>query len=142
MIQCRFVGIARDGIDSQEKILARILVIEDEDLVRFTLRDSLESAGHEVVEAKNGQEGLDALGQEPFDLVITDIIMPVKEGVETTIEIRRSFPTVKVIAISGGGRMRDMRYLQMAKDYGAACILQKPFQNEDLFKAIRGCLGN
>ena len=95
--------------------MARILIIEDEELVRFSLADTILLAGHEVLEARNGQEGLKVLDEEPVEIVITDIIMPVMEGVQTTIEIRRSHPTLKIIAISGGGRAKKHAVSQPGK---------------------------
>ncbi len=120
--------------------MARILIIEDEELVRFSLADTILLAGHEVLEARNGQEGLKVLDEEKIDIVITDIIMPVMEGVQTTIEIRRSHPSLKIIAISGGGRAKNMQYLNLAKHYGADFILKKPFSNEELIRSINKCI--
>ena len=86
--------------------MARILVIEDEELSRYTVRQILDRAGHEVEEAENGAEGLDRLGAGTFDLVITDIFMPVMEGIETIREIKRLYPDQKILAMSGGGGTR------------------------------------
>lgn len=119
--------------------MARILVMDDEELARFTLREILEGAGHEVAEARDGEEGLLLLRQAAFDLVVTDIIMPRKEGVETVIELKRDHPQVKVIAISGGGRTRNLDFLKLAKEYGADRVLAKPFSESDLLEAVRGC---
>lgn len=120
--------------------MARILVIEDEALVRFALCDTISGLGHEIIEATNGSEGMDVLNKEPVDIVITDIIMPVKEGIETTIEIRRAFPSIKIIAISGGGRAKNMQYLNIAQQYGAHYILKKPFKNKELTSILDECL--
>jgi len=120
--------------------MARILVIDDEQLARFTIREILEAAGHEVVEAKNGAQGLAFQKAQPCDLVITDIIMPEKEGIETIIEMRRDFPKLPIIGISGGGRTRNMDFLKIAKQYGANVVLAKPFSEEDLLKALKSSL--
>ncbi len=120
--------------------MARILVVDDEELARFTIREILESAGHQVDEAGDGRQALDALAQVPFDLVVTDIIMPEKDGVSATIEIRQGYPDIKIIAVSGGGRTRNLDFLEMAKQYGADRILAKPFAEEELLEAVEGCL--
>jgi CheY-like chemotaxis protein len=120
--------------------MARILVIDDEELARFTMREILESAGHAVEEAKNGAQGISLQRSQPFDVVITDIIMPEKEGVQTIIELRQDFPTLPIIAISGGGRTRNLDFLRIAEQYGARKILPKPFSEEDLLDAVGGCL--
>src|SRR5688572_234064 len=84
--------------------MQRILVIDDDEQVRALLYEILDRAGFKVVEATNGVEGLKLYRAQPADLVITDLIMPEKEGVETILELRREFPDVRVVAISGGGR--------------------------------------
>jgi YesN/AraC family two-component response regulator len=120
--------------------MAHILVIDDEDLVRHTLREMLESAGHRVSEAENGNEGLRRFTEAPADLVITDIIMPEKEGVETIQILLRQHPGLKVIAISGGGRTGNFDYLALAKKLGANRILKKPFRKSELLEAVDACL--
>lgn len=120
--------------------MARILVIDDEQLARFTIREILESAGHEVVEAKNGVEGISLQKSRSFDLVITDIIMPEKEGVETVMELLRDSPALPIIAISGGGRTRNLDFLKIAEQRGAKKILPKPFSEEELLDAVKTCL--
>lgn len=120
--------------------MARILVIDDEQLARFTMREILESAGHGVVEAKNGAEGIAFQRAHPFDVIITDIIMPEKEGVQTIIELRRDFPTLPIVAVSGGGRMRNLDFLKVAEQYGAKKILSKPFSVDELLTVVEACL--
>jgi CheY-like chemotaxis protein len=105
------------------------------------MREILESAGHEVVEAKNGAQGISFQRAQPFDLVVTDIIMPEKEGVETIIELKRDFPDLPIVAISGGGRTRNLDFLKIAAQYGATRILAKPFSEEELVEAVEGSLG-
>ncbi|WP_413203572.1 response regulator [Rhodospirillum sp. A1_3_36] len=114
----------------------RILVIDDEDLARFTLREMLVSLGHEVLEARDGREGLARLGPGGVDLVVTDILMPNMDGVEFVMTARKDWPNLKVIAISGGGRTRNLDFLELAKDYGAAATLSKPFNKADLLSAL------
>jgi len=99
--------------------MARILVVDDEDLVRLTLRQMLEAGGHEVIEAANGKQGVALEAENPVDLVVTDIIMPEQEGIETIVQLRRKNPSLKIIAISGGGRMKNMDFLKIAANVGA-----------------------
>lgn len=120
--------------------MAAILIIDDEELVRYSLRKLLDPLGHEITEAENGAEGLAMVRERPFDLVITDIIMPEKEGLETVTELHRSHPDLDVIVISGGGRTGNKDYLRMAKGLGAKHALMKPFRAETLIEAVDDCL--
>lgn len=114
-----------------------ILIIDDDNQVRGMLRQTLERAGYDVLDAPNGKEGIKLYRQDPADLVITDLIMPEKEGIETIIELRRDFPAVKIIAISGGGRNDPEEYLHMAKTLGAQRTFTKPFERKELLEAVR-----
>ncbi|RMF90686.1 MAG: response regulator [Nitrospinota bacterium] len=120
--------------------MKRILVIDDEAPVRRMLRQTLEYAGYTVVEAEDGKEGLKQYRAEPADLVITDILMPEKEGLETIRELRREFPETKIIAISGGGRSGVLDFLNVAEKLGAHRTFHKPFSLQDLLTAIRELL--
>jgi YesN/AraC family two-component response regulator len=120
--------------------MAKIVVIDDEELVVATLKEILIRAGHQVFTARDGAQGLDLQRQMQAHLVITDIIMPQKEGLETIATLRHEFPATKVIAISGGGRTRNLDFLQLAQDYGADRILAKPFLPADLVEAVTACL--
>lgn len=120
--------------------MARILVVDDEDLVRMTLRQMLEAHGHEVMEAANGRDGLALFASDPADLVVTDIIMPEQEGIETIVQLRRQNPRLKIIAISGGGRTKNMDFLKIASHVGADAILSKPFSTRELLDTVRRCL--
>ncbi len=113
--------------------MRRILVIDDEDQIRAMLRQALESSGHEVLEANNGEEGVRIYQKQPADLVITDILMPEKEGLESIRELRGLDPAVRVIAISGGGRFHTMDVLGLARMLGARRTFWKPF---DLAKVV------
>lgn len=123
--------------------MAKILVIDDEDLIRRTMRQSLENAGHTVIDAANGREGITRFDAEGADLVITDIIMPEQEGVETIIQLRRAHPDLPIIAVSGGGRLGIVDYLGLARRFGATQVLQKPFSQKELVgvvgEVIAGC---
>ena len=116
--------------------MGRILIIEDDAQIRKMLRRVLEDAGYEVEEAPDGLEGIELYRKKPADLVITDIVMPEKEGLETIIELRREFQDVKIIAISGGGRIRPEPYLQVAEGFGVEHVFTKPFDIRDLLAAV------
>ena len=116
--------------------MAQILLIDDDDAVREALRMTLTHLGHEVTTARNGEEGLDLFTKTKPDLLITDIVMPVKEGIEVLLELRSRKAPVKIIAISGGGRMNAKQYLAMAKLLGVAQVLEKPFTREALMQAL------
>ncbi|MDY6987587.1 MAG: response regulator [Thermodesulfobacteriota bacterium] len=130
----------RQVLDSQEEKAehptARILVIDDDIGIRAMLRRLLEGAGYDVAEASDGRQGIRLYRQDPADLVITDLIMPEKEGLETIRELRRDFPHVKILAISGGGRVSPDEYLHMAKSFGAKRTLAKPFDPKELLEVV------
>lgn len=119
--------------------MARILLIDDEATVRATLRDMLEEAGHEVLEAGDGDEGLAVLDANTADAVITDLIMPQKEGIETIREVRARFPTMKILAISGGSA-GHMDYLEFAQKLGADKVMSKPLDFDELAQAVSALL--
>jgi CheY-like chemotaxis protein len=116
--------------------MPRILVVEDDVPFREMLRKILERAGYEVQEAQNGHVALELYRQQPSDLIITDLVMPEKEGIETILEFRRLNSAVKIIAISGGGRMNPAVNLAMAQKLGANRTLAKPFAPQELLDAI------
>jgi DNA-binding response OmpR family regulator len=120
----------------------KILVIDDEKNVRATICENLEMCGYEVVQATDGENGLDLIDPEnPPQLVITDIIMPRKEGLETIMHLRKMYPTMKVIAISGGGRTRTMDFLALAEKLGADAILPKPIDLDELEQTVKSLSG-
>ena len=123
-------------------LAVRILVIDDEELVRLTLRQTLEKAGYEVAEAQDGKEGLEIQNEVPVDLVITDIIMPEMDGMEMIHALRQKHPDVKVIAISGGGRAGTAGYLNLAKKIGAHHVLPKPFDRQELLQLVKTTLAS
>ncbi|HEX7775432.1 MAG TPA: response regulator [Parvibaculum sp.] len=122
--------------------MATVLVIEDEPLVRDTIKLSLETGGYEVVIASNGREGVSWLARQPVDVVVTDLIMPEQEGLETIRIIRRDFPRLKIIAMSGGGRHVGTDFLQAASLMGADFALQKPFAMSKLKQYVADCLAS
>lgn len=119
--------------------MARILLIEDEEGVRGTVRLILESDGHTVREAGDGVQGVALFEGQPFDLVITDLYMPGKEGIETIQDIRASSRAVPILAISGGGWMQGDALVD-ARLLGAAATLTKPFSAGDLRRAVSDLL--
>jgi CheY-like chemotaxis protein len=121
--------------------LAKILIIDDEDLVRFALRQVLEDVGYSVEEAEDGEKGLDRLANSNgVDLVITDIVMPNKEGVETIAEIKDAHPDLPVLAVSGGGRVGKVDYLGNSREAGASDTLRKPFTDAALLAKVAALL--
>lgn len=113
-----------------------ICIVEDNQLVRRYVSASLEDAGHRIVEAGNGDEALRAIEIQPPDLVITDIIMPDKEGIELIAEIRKRQPSTRIIAMSGGGAIDSGTYLDIADAAGANAYLQKPFLGRELIDTV------
>ena len=118
----------------------RILVIDDESQIRAMLRQLLDSQGYEVLTAINGKEGVLKYRNHPFDLVITDIIMPEKEGIEMIMELKQEFPEIKIIAMSGGGRAAPEGYLTIAKKVGAIQTFNKPVDQAHLLRTIEDVL--
>jgi CheY-like chemotaxis protein len=131
--------------------MQRILIVDDERDVRDSVKCVLDDAGYVVLTADNAAEALDQLGRTPMDLVITDIIMPKINGVQAIQSIRRAFPLVRIVAISGGGNfgvagyqptaIATNAYLKSAEEAGAHLVLTKPFEAEDLLEAVEKVLG-
>ncbi len=120
--------------------MARILIIDDEPQIRSMLRLMLERDGYEVVEAPDGIEGIRAYRQRPADLIITDLIMPNKDGIGMIIELQKEFPDVRIIAMSGGGLNKPEGYLKGAKKLGAAYTLTKPIDREKMLRAVKNTI--
>jgi CheY-like chemotaxis protein len=116
---------------------ARIILADDDELCRAMLGELLTEAGYEVLPAANGNEALLLCEKQGVAVAILDLVMPEKEGLETIREMRRRFPHIKTIAISGS----DSAYLEGARHLGAASALAKPFANADLLKALDNALG-
>jgi len=119
---------------------ATILLIDDEIELRATVSRLLQRAGYEVVTAANGAEALRTARFVRANLVITDILMPEKEGLETIAELRREFPELPVIAVSGGGIVDPSSYLALAMKLGADRALEKPFVFQQLLATVRELL--
>ena len=116
--------------------MTQILIIDDEPNMRSMLRRMLHQAGHQVSEAGNGTEGIDLYERDPPDLIITDILMPEKEGIETIMALHRADPDLPIIAISGGGRSGGTDFLCSAEKLGARHTLSKPFRGDQLLSAV------
>lgn len=121
--------------------MSHILLVDDHAEFLAVQKEILEDAGHTVVTASDGHRALVAVKAGGIDLVITDIIMPRKEGIETIVELRTHYPLLKVIAMSGGGRVGAMSYLEIAEKLGALHTLEKPFNATALLAAVKTVLG-
>jgi len=120
--------------------VARILVIDDQEPIRRVVRRALEQDGHEVFDASDGEIGMEILESQSFDIVITDIFMPGQDGIVTLRQIRKRFPTVKVIVISGGDSSGMLDLRQDAELLGAIKSLQKPFNAGEIIDVVRDVL--
>lgn len=123
--------------------MAKILIIDDDDFTRELLVKLLTRNGYEVATAADGKLGVTMFEADPADLVITDIVMPEKDGIETITDLRRRNPDLKIIAMSGGDRRPadvSRNYLHSAKLIGANRSLQKPFENDEILAAVRELL--
>lgn len=118
------------------RTMGHILLVDDNTELLAIQRQVLIDAGHTVVTAKNGVHALREASEQAFDLVITDIIMPEKEGIEIIFTLRRAKPGLRIIAMSGGGVVGAESYLDIAKAFGAALTLEKPFNNQALLAAV------
>ncbi len=118
-----------------------ILLVDDDEQFRVMLSEALTGEGFLVREASDGAQGLKHYAERPTDLVITDLVMPEKEGLEMIVEIKQLHSEVKIIAMSGGGRGGAQNYLKMAKAFGAQLVLAKPFSHREILEAISQVLG-
>lgn len=120
--------------------MSRILVIDDDQVLRRAILTTFKKMGHVVFEACDGRDGLQAYENEPVDLVITDLIMPEMEGLETIRALKSLRSDLPIIAMSGGGRGMPENYLSIALKFGADLILAKPFDFATLCSAVTGLL--
>ncbi len=120
--------------------MARVLVIDDEEQVRTLIREVLEGAGHEVMEAGNGREAMKLYEANPTNVVITDLVMPEQDGLETIRELRRRFPAVKIIAVSGAQQKLNLDLLYVAEKLGALRTMEKPFDIRKLVALVEELL--
>ena len=117
-----------------------VLIIEDDDIMLRALGHAFQRAGSRVVVARDGDQGLTRFLERTPDLVITDILMPNREGVETILAMKAKAPGVRILAISGGGRLGAEEILGLASRLGADAVLPKPFRAADILAAARGLL--
>ena len=124
-------------------MMPSVLVVDDEDQLRQLIREILEQAGYQVTEARDGKEAVLQYRLAPADVVIMDILMPEQDGLETTSTLRREFPDVKIIAITGSSEMIGiLSFLDVAKMLGAHRALQKPFEMQTLLDTVQAELQN
>ena len=124
---------------AEDPIMATVLIIDDEPEMRRVLTRFL-SRKYRVVVAKNGHEGMRALLEHKPDIVVTDILMPEKEGIETIRDIQEQAPGTKIIAMSGGGLSHNLMFLDIARAFGADAVLAKPFGRATLMEAVERLL--
>ncbi|HEY1847869.1 MAG TPA: response regulator [Opitutaceae bacterium] len=117
-----------------------ILIVDDEPGIRELLSLMLEGAGHTVASAEDGLQAPKILASKPIDVVITDLLMPERDGLEFITEVRKKYPKVKIIAMSGGGHIARDSYLRIAKNFGAHVLLEKPFSQSGVLGAIEAVL--
>ncbi|NQV55640.1 MAG: response regulator [Rhodospirillales bacterium] len=120
--------------------MPRVLVIDDDKEIRTIFQNMLRELGFDVAVAANGLKGLEKQRALPADILITDILMPEQDGIETIIEFSKEFPDTKIVAMSGGGRTRNMDFLDLAKQLGADAILAKPFTFKQLIETLESIL--
>jgi CheY-like chemotaxis protein len=121
--------------------MASILVADDQEKIRQMLKSLFEQYGHEVTLAANGREALQRFKTMAIDLVVTDILMPDMEGIETIRELKKINPSIKIVAMSGGGTVGASEYLRMAGMFGARRTIEKPFDVVEMLNAVKACLG-
>lgn len=117
-----------------------ILVIDDDEAVRDSIAEMLTTAGYDVLQAADGFAGLALFEKRHPDLILTDIVMPGSEGIEIILRIRETSPATRIIAMSGGGRLKGEFYLDLARRIGADETIDKPFSSEALMAAVTRCL--
>ncbi len=120
--------------------MASILVVDDEEPIRFAFRLVLEDAGYSVDEAEDGVKALKALAARDYNLLITDIVMPNRDGIETILHLKQEKPDLPIIAISGGGKLGSETYLEMASMFNAEASLSKPVTSMELLAAVKRVL--
>ncbi len=122
--------------------MARVLVVDDEELMREAVRFALEQDGHEILEAENGQMALRLFEEKHPDVLITDLIMPQKEGIETIRVLRKRHPGAKILALSGRGGITLNANLERARQVGADAALLKPCNSDEIREAVRSLISN
>ncbi|MCP4599455.1 MAG: response regulator [Proteobacteria bacterium] len=121
--------------------MERILVVDDDNLIRRNLRSNLQDAGYDVEEAPNGKWAIEIHRQNPVDIIITDIVMPEKGGIQMLSELRQEFPDLKIIVMSGGGLLPPQDHLDVAQSFGAVKTFVKPVSFKSILDAVRELSG-
>ena len=124
------------GLRAESVSMASVLVIDDEPVIRDLIKDLFEAEGHQVSTAENGHVGFEVFQELRPDVVIVDLFMPEKEGLETIQEIARLSPTTRIIAISGGGQF-GIDLLEAAQGFGASRVVREPFRMDELLQAAQ-----
>ena len=132
------MSVDATSADHQSAQQKRALVIDDDAAAREALSGMLGKLGWSVLTAPDGAQGVEQFERERPDLVITELLMPEKEGLQTILEIRRASPKVGIVAISAGGRTKSTTFLDLAKKMGANGALKKPILADELEQAIKG----
>jgi CheY-like chemotaxis protein len=120
--------------------MAKILVVDDDATLRALLAGTLKRAGYDVEQAADGRQAVRAYRASPADLVLTDMFMPEMDGMEAIMMLRREFPDVRIVVMSGGAYVGTSGILEMAEQLGAARTLAKPIESEDLLRAVEAVL--
>ena len=120
----------------------RVLIVDDDEQIRVLLQQMMEWAGFEVLVAENGKIAMQMQSRQPADLVITDLIMPEQEGLETISRLKKDYAGIKIIAISGGGRIGPEAYLPAALELGADLVFSKPFDVQEVVNSVKELLGD
>jgi len=117
--------------------IPRVLVVDDSADIRGMLQAQLEMEGFDVATAPDGARALALLGRQRADLIITDLFMPDKDGIETILEIREKYPALQIVAMSGWDSRQGSDYLKVAREIGAVRTVKKPFELTDIVKIVR-----
>jgi DNA-binding response OmpR family regulator len=116
--------------------------VDDDRVARTLMVNALRGAGYKVEQASGGVTGLDMCERNTYDLVVTDIIMPDREGTSLIVDLKRRFPTMKIVAVSGAGSTQFVDHLKMASMVGADSTIPKPFEPEEFVECVRKALGS
>jgi CheY-like chemotaxis protein len=120
---------------------AKLLIVEDHDDTRALLVETLREQGYDVLESAHGREASQLAQRHSIDLIITDVLLPGKDGLEVILEVRKQQPQMRFLAISGGGRtIAADDCLHSAKAFGAQAVLKKPFQHQTFLNAVQSLL--
>lgn len=124
------------AVNRKYDAMAKVLIIDDDARITRLMTRALAGAGHHVIEAADGRKGVERFREHHPDLVITDLVMPGQEGIETILELRREATVTGIIAVSGGGLGQGLTYLDLASKLGADAVLPKPFRVTELVKVV------